>query len=622
MRAGSTVQEVAVLSFDSSMMRASILEIQGVLSGARINRVYQPRDLDLVLRCHGPEGKASVLLSADPAHARVQLTRNRPDNPPEPPMFCMLLRKRIEHGIIHTIYQDGLERVAVIRIESLDELADLRSYLLITETMGRHSNTILVEADEPPAGTRNNMQRRVPQGTVIDAIKRVTPDMSRVRQVLPGLPYTPPPAFDRPSLDDLDKDQLENALCEAGNKTAWRAILETYVGLSPTLAREFALECGLEPDKPLPPTGIWTGCIYRQLEDLCTSYQSGCFPLEAVYDADGYPVDFAAWHLNNTARRENGERQVYDLPSELLDDVYLQLEKSRTRRRMRKALLAQLSDAKKALETRKEHQLNALARAKEKEKYRVYGELVTANLHQIDRGAEEVRVTNWYDPEQREITIALDPSLEPSANAQRLFRRYNKLKRTEKRARQELAGIMNQLDYLEEMEYLLESAEDTDTLASLQDELRREGVIKKPKAGGDKREKHVKPYHAFRSSEGHTVYAGKNSRGNDLLATRMARAEDIWLHAKDLAGSHVIIRMPAGKDPEELGDTLLEAAQIAAYYSKGRASSNVPVDYTRAKHVRKPRGARPGMVIYDHQQTLWVTPDRALVDSLRILGAD
>jgi predicted ribosome quality control (RQC) complex YloA/Tae2 family protein len=612
------------MGFDSALMRASVHELEDTLRGARINRIYQHDDRELLLRCYGSQGSEQLLLSAASDQARLQLTSRSFENPPKPPMFCMLLRKRLEQGRIVEVYQDGLERVAVIHIQSFDDLGDLQSYLLTIETMGRHSNIILVNPGgvlEPTERGPARFERRIPRGEIVDAIKRVSPEMSRVRPVQPGLTYEAPPAFDRPRLDRLNRSYLEEVLEEAGNKNAWRAVVETYLGLSPTLAREFALRCNCDPDEPLPSAADSADCLYEHLQELLEAFRSNTFTLQAMFDANGRPVDFAACRLTETAAAQNNELRTYDRPSRMLDDVFATRDRTDRTGGLRSSLLKKVRKRLESLQTRKKHQRRALKKAKSREKYRKYGELVTANLHRLEKGSSEVEVTDWYSSDQTTISIPLDPSLEPNENAQAYFERYNKLKRTEKRARRELGRISREVKYLEDMEYLIESADELEALERLKSELIREGVVPEPKTPEekDKESSAQRSYHEFCSSDGYAVLAGKSSKGNELITLRIANSDDMWLHVRELAGSHVVVRTTSQPSQEGVPETTLhEAAMIAAYYSKGRESSNVPVDYTRVKHVRKPRGAKPGMVIYDNQQTLWVTPQAETIEKLRV----
>ncbi|HEY3368632.1 MAG TPA: NFACT RNA binding domain-containing protein [Symbiobacteriaceae bacterium] len=604
------------MAFDSTVMAVVAAELARELTGGRISKIYQPQADELVLLIYAGGVNHRLLLSANARFARIQLTRTEKRNPPAPPTFCMLLRKYVEGGRIMAIRQAGRERICRIQIGVTDELGNPAEFTLVAEVMGKHSNIILLN----------------PQGRIVDAVRRVTEEVNRYRELLPGLPYLPPPPVNK--LDPLTVTAGVLAALqqpEAG-KPAWQFLLDAVDGLGPLLAREAVARAGYGAEAPLGSTDLEP--LARSVRDLAApaSYE----PV-LLYDTTGRLKEFHALpQVHWAGRTETGFASV----SACLDAFYGRREEDDRIGALRGSLSKVVRDEAARVRKKLHLQLESQTNAENAEELRVLGELITANLWQIKKGDAEATVVNYYDPDERTVTVALDLALEPAQNAQAYYRRYQKARSGRAAIAEQVARSQAELEYLAQVEAMLEAASSLPDLEEVRRELQEEGYLSdkkkgrgEPKGRGDKqkgrgdkpqkapKEDRPSPPLTIRSSDGLEIWVGKNNRQNDYLTLKLAAPHDIWLHTKEIPGSHVILRVPPGQSVPERA--LHEAAALAAFHSRGRDSASVPVDYTLRKHVRKPSGARPGMVIYEHQKTLWVTPDPALNPILvRLLGGD
>jgi len=572
------------MSIDGIVIRSLVHELDAACTTGRIVKIHQPTPFDLVLTVRARGGTRRLLLSANPSAPRLHLTEQSFANPTEPPMFCMLLRKHLEGGVIQAISQVALERIVHLDVLTRDELGDPAIRRLVVEIMGRHSNIILID----PA-----------TGTILDGIRHVTPAISQYRVVLPGRPYVAPPAQDKLNPLEVSRDAFFAALDFNAGKLD-QQLVNRFLGIGPLLAREIVHRAGLPTREAL-----WEA-FSRLMDDVrAHRYRPMRVRTETGKDA------FAAVPLSCVA----GEAITYDSISRLLDDVFRErTEREAIRQRLGDLARVVKNEIKKG-ERKRQLLLDALAEARDAERFRLFGELLTAHLHQIPRGASEIQLPNYYEDGLPMVTIPLDPAKSAAENAQAYFKKYNKAKGAAEAAAAQLAQTEAELRYLETVAQQLEDA----TLAEaeeIREELIEQGYLKPDKGVRRKSQPIASRPAMFRSTEGYTILVGKNNRQNERLR-RQAAPSDTWLHAKDIPGAHVIIR---GTGYGEA--TLLEAAVLAAYFSKARHSSRVPVDYTEVRHVRKPSGAKPGFVIYERQKTLYVTPDESLVRRLSICGGD
>jgi predicted ribosome quality control (RQC) complex YloA/Tae2 family protein len=568
------------MSLDGIVTRALVHELQACVK-ARIHKIYQPTDNELIMHVRGQGVNGKLLLSAHPSMPRIHWTDQPWANPQEPPMFCMLLRKYCEGGVIEAIRQIGLERIVEIDIRHRDELGDSSLKKIVLEIMGRHSNLILLDPIT---------------GIIHDGIRHVTPAISSHRVVLPGSAYVSPPSQDKVNPLEQSKAAFDTVMATSDDAAVSSLLLNAYTGLSPLITREIAYRANEQRDQ------AWT-IFHRVMEQVAAnSYEPNL-----VLTDDGKAL-FSAIKLTHA----QGEIQTFATMNQCLE-IYYRDKASRDLVRQRTTDLNRFLLNEIAKNEKKQLKLSdTLVEADEADLIRRMGELLTAHLHAFKRGDKSVDVVDYYEEEQPTISIALDPLLTPNENAQRYFRKYNKLKNSRAIVAEQMQATETEIQYLASVLQGLESATPAD-IGEIREELIEQGYIRERgiKRGTKKKKKDTPAILCYTSSEGIPIYVGKNNTQNDYVTNRLAMSSDTWLHTKDIPGSHVLIR------GQEYGDaTLQEAAVLAAYYSKARESSSVPVDYTRVRNVRKPNGAKPGFVIYDGQKTLFVTPDEAMIQQM------
>lgn len=581
------------MALDGIVTHAITQDLQRCV-GARIHKIHQPTEHELIFSIRGAGMNGKLLLSANPTYPRVHWTTGTYVNPMEAPMFCMLLRKHCEGGVIESIRQIGCERIIHIEVKHRDELGDLSNKTIVIEIMGRHSNIILMDKAT---------------GMILDGIHHVTPAISSHRIVLPGSSYTPPP--EQGKIDPLAID-TEQAFLDALSDTDETApmhkrLVDKLSGFSPLLAKElvYRAQAGAE---------TLNEGLQQSLEQVWNSFSSF---IQQVKNEQYTPMIktnpdtgksfFSVTELTHI----EGEAEFFADVSACLEGFYGN-KAERDTVKQRAADLIRFVQNEKAKNVTKIKKLeDTLVEAKDAEKYRVLGELLTAYMHQMKRGDTSIELINFYDDEQASVTIELDPQLTPSDNAQRYFRRYTKHKNSLSIVAEQMDIARTEIQYFESLLQQVDNASIGD-IGEIRDELVEQGYMKERGRRGPKKKKTLKPsLLCYTSSEGATIYVGKNNTQNEYLTNRLASPSDTWLHTKDIPGSHVVIR---GGD---FGNaTLEEAAMLSAFYSQARDSSSIPVDYTTIRHVRKPSGAKPGFVIYDNQKTLFITPDEQRIKSL------
>ncbi len=582
------------MAFDGIVTRGMTRELKEKILYGKIEKVYQPEADELVFHIHTKKGNLKLLASAGSAHARLCFITENPVNPPAPLAFCMLLRKHLQGGRITEIAQKGSERIIEISLETLNELGFTMSKKLIFEIMGKHSNITLVD---------------IASGKIIDSIKRVSFDVNRVRQILPGMLYEYPPTQDKIPFAEITAEQLE-ALPADG-----KSILHAVGGISPAFAEELALHTGKARSAYLASVlrAIDSGvsgesCVSRNF--AAADGDSGCDPENSgeacsprVYtDEKGVPVDFYAFPLSQLEK--SCEVLSFDSLSAAMEFYFGKKASSNQGRQKSHDLIKSVNAQLDKMYLKKKRLSEDLLRAENSEDLRLFGELLTANIHLVSPGAKSVEVTNYYDGSR--VTIPLDVKLSPSKNAQRYFKKYGKAKTAIKEKQIQLAENDDEIKYLESVLSFLENTEDVGEIESLRAELVETGYVRRRKQSGGFKEKKTKPApYRYTLSNGMGVLVGRNNKENDYLTFKLAGNRDLWLHTKDIPGSHVIVQS-AGAELDEA--SIWGAAAIAAYHSKARSSENVPVDYVPVKYVKKPSGAKPGMVIFTNNRTVYVNP--------------
>ncbi|MDQ0175882.1 Rqc2 family fibronectin-binding protein [Bacillus chungangensis] len=561
------------MAFDGLFTRAMIKELVHLIKGGRINKIHQPykHELVIVVRANGQNQK--VLVSAHPSYSRLQITKEQYENPPEPSNFCMFLRKHIEGYLIEDIYQIELDRIIVFLVKGRNEIGDITYKQLYIELMGRHSNIILVDKE-----------RQI----ILDCIKHVPPGLNSYRTVLPGHEYILPPAQNkRNPLEQNEEAILQVLDFNRGNLD--KQIVEHFAGISPLLAKEMKHRAGLANRVTIPPVFME---IMNQLKN--DHYE----PTISKNDEKEHFYLFPITYLKNK------EEKTFSTLSSMLDRFYFR-KASRDRVKQQGQDLERFVKNELTKNTTKIAKLKkTLKDAENAEKYQLYGELLTANIYLLKKGMKTIDVVNYYDKHQNHLTIPLDPKKTPAQNAQFYYAKYQKAKNALVVVQEQIEKANKEIDYFDHLLQQLNSADPKD-LDEIREELIEEGYIRLKQKQKKLRKKHIKPnVERYKASDGTEILVGKNNKQNDYLTNQLAKRDDIWLHTKDIPGSHVVIKSKA-----PTAETIMEAANIAAYYSKARESSMVPVDFTAVKHVKKPNGAKPGFVIYDHQETVYVTPD-------------
>lgn len=577
------------MSMDGLSLYSAMNELNKRLAGGKIDKIQQTDKEELLLMVRSLGQTYRLLINASAADNRVQLTELKKQAPSEAPMFCMLLRKRIAGGKIVRFEQERLDRVLKISIETYNDLGDLSVFALYCELMGKHSNIILVNE----------------KGVIVDAIKHVGLGMSSVRFVMPGLEYSAPPAQDKQDPSKASVDDFSMAMCMVGMSIA-KALSNAFFGLSPAVAAQLVArytdktECTQLSEAEREELAERLAAFYA---DMAHGKEKASAVLNALGETEAvYPFAIAG-----------GGIKLYDSIGEALDSLYINSDRREWAKRhgasARKVLQNNIERCEKKLAL----YADALNSEEQMEKCRLYGELLTANLHSLKSGTDTAAVDNYYaDPVER-IAIPLDRQLTPGENAQRYYKKYQKLKAARDMAIVQREQTLSEQNYLEGQLDNLTKCTAENELSELIEELKDQGYIKRDK-GGKKKMKLAasKPMH-FVSSTGADIYVGKNNRQNDELTLRFASPNDIWMHTKNIPGSHVIVKGASEQDTA----TMTEAALLAAYYSRARGSDNVAVDYTPRKYVKKPAGAKPGMVIYTTNKTAYVTPSEEAVAGLK-----
>ena len=572
---------------DGVALYAMTQELMKTLDNGRIERISRSGKYEYTLVVRANNKNHRLLLSADPESARLHLTEKGAENREQtPPPFLMLLRKHLAKGRITSIAMDTLDRVVTLEVLSANELGDLCPYRLILEVMGKHSNLILVDE----------------KGTVIDAAKRVYADMSRVRTVLPGDDYLPPPSQEKDSPLTLDFSAYLAAHSQWGQRAA-AALTAGCLGVSPHTARMLCQLAGLSPDASLPLSPGDAGA----LSAACTAFFSR---LRESQLEPGILTHGEEWLAVFPQPVPDYGFLPYPTLSQAYDAYYTQCLAQKQLVSSKAALTASVSDHLDRLYKRLSIQNDVLLSSQNQEEEQHLGELILAYLHEIPRGADRWVVNDYLTGEDR--ALKLDPTQTPQENAQRYFKRSARKKAAAKAAQAQKGEIEPQVAYLQSVLLSIDTAGTSTELGEIREELREAGYLRQsPGSKKGEKQQQSQPVR-FRSPDGIEILVGRNNRQNDLLTTRIARSTDIWLHVQGMPGSHVVVRHRAPLP----SDTMVAALNIAAYYSRGRNSSNVPVDVTAIKNVRKPAGSKPGYVIFTQQKTYFITPDEKLVKSL------
>ncbi len=585
------------MALDGAFLRHLKKEITDRALGARVDKIYQPNKEELVFLLRTRQEAFKLLLSARANSPRIHFTQYAPENPKVPPMLCMLLRKRLSGAKLVEVRQPGLERLLYLDFDAANELGDKVRLSLVIEIMGKYSNIILVDG----------------QGKIVDALKRVDEEMSSQRLVQPGLAYELPPAQNKPCMLECQPEEIVEAIVhQPKNQSLNKGILNALQGLSPVVCREIEHQVGRGQE-------LFTRDLTQEqrerlrffLERLFTTVRDTAGEPYMVTKIKGKPMEFSFLNIVQYGTLASVSR--WEDFSSLLDEFYEERDRQDRMRVKAQDLLRLLANASERLSRKINLQRGELARSEDREHLRVCGDLINANLYRIERGSAFADLENFYD-ENRLMRVKLDPALNATQNAQKYYKEYRKAKTAQQVLGEQIAQAEQELLYVDSVFDCLSRAQSESELNEIRQELREEGYLK---AVRDKRKPPapLAPLE-FVSSEGFRILVGRNNRQNDKLTLKQANNNDIWLHTKNIPGSHTII-VTGGRQPGDA--TLKEAAMLAAYHSRAKDSSQVPVDYTQVRYVSKPQGAKPGMVIYVHYQTLFVTPQHELTEKLNKL---
>jgi predicted ribosome quality control (RQC) complex YloA/Tae2 family protein len=586
------------MSPDGITLSLIIGELKSQALQGRVDRVYQPEQMEIILNVRKPGQSLRLLLSAHAENARLHLTTRERKNPASPPTFCFVLRKYLEGSRLVNIQQVGLDRIACLTFSRLDESGGYQDVQLISEIMGKHSNLILIDQET---------------GQIIDAIKRYSHAVSRHREVLPGRLYIAPPAQKKQHPLGLDEEQFIRALQQGGwEKTLEELIFKSLSGIGPELARELLFRANLPADLRLDTCGeyelrsLWQA-LQRTVAPLLQGNSEPTLVLEGKYPVCYAPFLPTQYHgLSLTA-----------CPSlnAAADDFYAGQTTMLRFRQMQNTLGSTVRQECARVEKKLSLQQQSQDDARQDQDFRTRGEMLLAHLHLIARGQTRVLLPNLYDQDAPPLEIELNPSLTPSQNAQQLFRRYEKARNTLKTNRLQMERTMEEQRYLFSIKTALDLVETVDELNEIRSELEQAGYVKAKDRGRQEsraksektQQKSAPQVSRIVSKDGFEILVGKNNRQNDYLTMHLAKKEDLWLHAKEIPGAHVVIRSQPGREIPDA--TLEQAAGLAAFYSDSRRSSKVPVDYASRKNVWKPAAARPGFVLYENYRTLLAVPE-------------
>lgn len=571
------------MPFDGITIHALQKEIQSIIVGSRIDKIHQPENDEIVLHIRSDRKNHKLLLSADSNLPHFGLTELKKENPQNAPMFCMLLRKHLSGGRIIDFQQLELERVIILTVESRDELGDITKKRLIFEIMGKHSNITLVDEDDK----------------ILDCIKRIALGVNRYRQLFPGITYLFPPN-DKIDPRTLSQEAfIKNMILD---KPLFKHLYMTYQGMSPIVARELCIQSDIDFNSQelldMEKAKLANNLVrfFQDLDDHLSPqviYQSN----QAIKDLSIIRLtpyqgpDFVIKHFETVIDTVNAYYANKNTVNKLLQRSHS----------LRKSIQGKVDRLRKKLQNLHED----LMYAESADDFKIKGELILANIYRIDKGAHKVTLENYYDNNQL-IEIRMDTRLSPSDNAQVFFKKYNKLKTAQVKVQEQIEHTREEIAYLEQVLLNAEQSDDQQNIEEIQEELILSGYLRRKQKHGKKKPLKSQPL-KYKTSDGFEVLVGKNNLQNDHISLKLASKSDWWFHTKDIPGSHVIVRC-YGKDISETA--VKEAAIIAAYHSKGRESSQVPVDYTEVRNLKKPNGAKPGMVIFHTNQTIYVTPTR------------
>ena len=572
------------MAFDAFYMSAVLEEIRQ-LSTPRVEKIHQPSRDTVILHLRHGEGRAKLLIAANPTAPRLHLTSANPENPAEPPMFCMLLRKHLMGARLTEITQPPMERCVAFAFDCTDEMGFPVQKKLVCELMGRTCNIYLLS----------------PEGRIIDCLRRIGLDESSKRAALPGLNYQDPEPVTKEDPREYDLEAFRNLLCKSGSDVLADRLMDTLGGLSPLVCREAALYAAGSTDARVE--GLDPGETADKLDLFFREHLN--HPKPYYYAAPGgTPKQFAFCPI-----RQYGGCQEAESFGAMLDGYYTVRDRKDAMRQKGQAVRKTVQNLCTRIQRKLAIQEKELEATFDRERLRQLGDIVTANIHKIVKGQTVLQAEDFYDEEMTVIDIPISPILSPQQNAAKFYKDYTRMKNAEKELTKQISLGEEELQYLKSVLEELNRAETEAELEEIRQELQAGGYIR-PDAGKKKMKQAKSKPMVFESTDGYPIYVGRNNRQNDELTFKAARKDDIWLHASKVHGSHVIISCGGTTPPD---DTVTQAAQLAAYYAETGGGQNIPVDVTTVKQVKKVPSGKPGMVIYHTYRTVIANPYKDIV---------
>lgn len=586
------------MALDGAYLYTVSLEIFRAMIGARVDKISQPSKEELILVLRGKGETRKLLMSANADSPRIHFTQMMLENPQTPPLFCMLLRKHIGSGKLVDVSQCGMDRVLTLHFQATNELGDMVILRLIIEIMGRHSNIILVG----------------PNDVVIDSIKRVNNELSSVRMIIPGITYRLPPSQDKLNLLETDTLTILKRFEALPGIDCAKALMQSIEGVSPLLAREVIQLAtkGQDIEKP-KLSAYYKSRIAEQLDSLRELLNSGGGPFTTIISEQVKLQDFTLLDITQYGASDEISKATYPSPSALLDEFYAHRDRVSRMKQRSGDLLKLLLNLSERITKKLSLQESELLQCANREQLKICGDLLNANLHTLTKGDREAHVVNFYEEAAPTVTIEMNPRKNPAQNAQHYYAEYRKAATAEKMLTELMEKSRYEIEYIDSVFDAVYRTQGESELLEIRQELAEQGYIRSSKQKGKALK--ARPPIKYQTSDGYSVLCGRNNKQNDQLTLKTASKQDLWLHTQGTAGSHVIL-ICDGKSPSDLA--ISEAAMIAAYNSKAQSSAQVPVDYAYVRYVKKPVGAKPGMVIFTNYYTAYVTPDKEKVDALLV----
>lgn len=584
------------MALDGAFLRMVANEISEEVLNGRVEKISQPSKEEIIISLRFKGGSRKLLLSANANSPRIHFTNIPLENPKSPPMFCMLLRKHLSTGRLAAVRQSSLDRVLMLDFEAVNELGDLCIVTLIIEVMGRHSNIIMIHSN----------------GKVIDSIKRIPNDLSSVRMILPGITYELPPAQDKLNLLECPIDEIMARFLSCHETDVAKALMATLEGISPLLARELSYSATKGIDIPKENlSDFYKERVKNEILSLKEIMNSNMKNYTVVVDEKKKLRDFT--FMDVAQYGSSVSKTSFETASGLLDDFYANRDQVSRMKQRSHDLLKLLLNATDRITKKLALQTTELAQCADRDKLKVFGDLINSNLYSLQKGQASATLQNFYEDGCPEIEVKLDKRLTPAQNAQRYYAEYRKAATAEEMLNALMAKSEQELIYLDSVFDAVSRTQGESELLEIREELAEQGYIRATKVKNKMLK--AQPPLKYRSTDGFSILCGRNNKQNDKLTLKQAKNQDLWLHTQGIAGSHVIIE----SEGKEISDNAItQAATIAAFNSKSRDSAQVAVDYTLIRYVKKPVGAKPGMVIFTDFSTAYVTPDQELVTSLAV----